>query len=448
MAGHKVEDGGVFSFPAGKRLQKFLFGARRVKRTAGDVHVIVEPFRNLKLGIFDVKRGFITFGVNKEDLTLWHNLAAYESLDGRVTLAETSYNEATQKLEINDLASAEIPVSSLKSLQAAAVSDNLNWLLLSSKTRGGVWNLSTGERKVYVRGFRGGILDNSGGAIGDFPAQDDAPRALVLMKPNANEVGLFRELPAKGARQFGRYVLTLGPANEKKEGQKDAPAPADGPDELSLTREVRFELKDFIQDKVIWSREFPKEAPQYSFDEFSGRLVFYWRLASDAGKARLKESPELQAKADALGNKRDDYLVEVVDAYAAKTVGTLLLETGQGSFDVGGGISEGNWLVLNDSEGRVLVYAIKEGELRHRFFGSNAAINPSRNLIAVENFPGEVTLYDLDSGDRRANLLINGAAAFARFNLEGSRLLIFSDAQTAYAFDLNKLAPKAAAAAK
>ncbi len=217
-------------------------------------------------------------------------------------------------------------------------------------------------------------------------------------------------------------------------------------DGLELRREVRFELKDFIRDKVIWSRDFQKEAPEFSFDEFSGRLIFYWRLGGEAGKAKLKESAELKAKADALGNKADDYLVEIIDAFAQKTVGLMLLETGKGSFDVGAGLSEGNWLVLHDSEGRVLVYSIKDGELRHRFFGRHAAVNPSRNQLAVEKFPGEVVLYDLDNGDRQAGFVIAGGAAFVRFNLGGNKLFVLSDAQSAYAFDLDKLAAAAPAA--
>ncbi|MCI0665893.1 MAG: hypothetical protein L0220_32965, partial [Acidobacteria bacterium] len=219
-------------------------------------------------------------------------------------------------------------------------------------------------------------------------------------------------------------------------------------DDSILSREARFELKDLIQDKIVWSRDFPKEAPEFSFDDYSGRLIFYWRLGSDAGKAKLKESAELQAKAGALGDKADDYLVEIIDAHTQKTIGMMLLETGKGSFDVGKGRSERDWLALRDSEGRVLIYSIKEGDLLHRFFGDHTAMNPMNNQIAVENFPGEITLYNLDTGDRQATFVINGSAAFVRFNLEGNRLFILSDVQSVYAFDLNKLAAKTTTQAK
>jgi hypothetical protein len=446
MASRKMEDAGIFSFPGGKRLQKFTLAAREMKRTASPDYVVIKPLANAKMGVFDVKKGTIVSGFDKEDGTLWNNLIAYESVNGKILVREVAYNEAEKHFDFKGDNMIEIPVSSIKSLNVAQVSDDFNWLMLSSKTRGGVWNLATGERKLYVRGFKGGIVANDGGGVGDFPKLGDVEHSLVLLNPNNDMVTPIRELPEKGARQLGRFVLLRRSMKEKiDEKKKDVPTlPTDDEsDGVDLHREVRFELKDFIQDKVIWTRDFPKEAPEYSFDEFSGRLIFYWRLGSDVGKSKLKESVELKAKADALGNKADDYLVEVIDAFAQKTIGMMLLETGKGSFDVGEGLSEGDWLVLHDSEGRVLVYSIKEGDLRHRFFGGIAAINPKRNQVAVENFPGEVTLYDLDTGDRRASFRINGSAAFVRFNLDGKKLFVLSDTQSVYAFDLDKLDAKA-----
>jgi hypothetical protein len=105
-----------------------------------------------------------------------------------------------------------------------------------------------------------------------------------------------------------------------------------------------------MNNKTVWSSDFPKEAPRFFFDEFSGRLILYWTWDNDRAKAKLKENPALAARAKELGNKDDDYLVEVIDASLGKMVGTLLLETGKGSFSIDHGFSEGDWLVLRDSE--------------------------------------------------------------------------------------------------
>jgi hypothetical protein len=452
MPSRKPDEAGIFSFPSGKRLRKFALGAQELKRTHNSDYVIIKPLMATKMGLFDLKRGVVASGLNKADATMWNNLMVFEAQNGKLLLREVSYNEKEQKFDAREVGTVEVPVGAVGNLSAAGVSDGFNYLLLSSKTRGGLWSLATGERKLYVRGFKGAIVADDGAGVGDFPKLADTPHSLVLLNSNNDATTPIRELPEKGARQYGRFVLLRRALKEGKKREKknasnllaDDDAESDG---FALRREVRFELKDFVQDKVIWSRDFLTEAPEFSFDEFSGRLIFYWRLGGDAGKAKLKESAELKAKADALGNKADDYLVEIVDAFAQKTVGMMLLETGQGSFDVGAGLSEGNWLVLHDSEGRVLVYSIKDGELRHRYFGRHAAVNPSRNQIAVEKFPGEVALYDLDKGDRQAGFVIAGAAAFVRFNLGGDKLFVLSDAQSAYAFDLDKLASAPAARA-
>ena len=92
-----------------------------------------------------------------------------------------------------------------------------------------------------------------------------------------------------------------------------------------------------------------------------------------------------------------------------------------------------------DSKDRVLVYSLSAGALRHRFFGGNAALNPTGNELAVENFPGEVTIYDLATGDAKATVAIRGRASLVRFNAEGTRLFILSNLQTGYFFDLKKV---------
>ena len=203
---------------------------------------------------------------------------------------------------------------------------------------------------------------------------------------------------------------------------------------------MRFELRDVINDKVGWTKDFPKEAPDYFFDDYSGRVILYWSLGSEAGKARLKEDPALVERSRQMGNKDDDYIVEIYDAFDNKSVGAVLLETGKGSFDIERGSSEGDWLVLRDDNNRVLVYSIKDGELRHRFFGANAAMNPSGHQIAIENYPGEVTLYDMATGNSQARLRFKTAAAFTRFSLDGKRLLVLTGGQVAYAFDTDRIA--------
>jgi hypothetical protein len=440
-----AEGAGVFSFPQGKRLAKFTLAADEIKATGNPNYVIIKPLSNALMGVFDVSQGTIVSGLNKADATLWNDLMFYELASGSVTVANVKYDPAEKFLKTTSVGTVDIPVGSMKRLYAANVSDDMKWLALSSKTRGAIWDLSSGERKMHVRGFRGTLIDSNGNAVSDFPKSAPVNHSLVYMDALSNQANPLREIPEKGARQYGRFVMIRQSLKEPKEKDGDKPeatALRASTDDDSLNREVRFELRDVVNDKVVWSREFKKEAPKFFFDDYSGRLIFYWSLGSEAGKARLKEEAVLGERARQMGNKDDDYLVEIYDAFAAKSVGVLLLETGQGSFDIESGFSEGNWLVLHDDNNRVLVYSIKEGELRHRFFGANTAMNPSRQQLIVENYPGELTLYELATGNTQARLRFKTGAAFVRFSLDGKKLLVLTSGQIAYAFDTVRMSAK------
>jgi hypothetical protein len=446
MAPNKVEDGGIFSFPDGKRLARFPIAGRILQRTENPNYVIIKPLADAKLGIFDLSRNAIVGSLDKIDTALWDNLGIHESMDGKVVLSELTYDEKSLTLQAKTIGTVEVPVGSIGRPEAADISDNLEWLAVSSKTRGAMWSLGSGDRKMYLRGFRGALVADSGHWIADFPKYESVSHQLVVLKPQTNEAVNLREVPEKGAKQFRRFLLlrqSLKTDDKKAKDNPDKVKPAtEAALEKTLTQDVRFELYDLIKSKTVWNAEFPKEAPRFFFDEFSGRLILYWILNNDRARARLKENPALAARAKELGNKDDDYLVEVIDAYAGKPVGSLLLETGKGSFSIEKGFSEGDWLVLRDDENRVLAYSIKEGNLRQRFFGSYAAINPTRNQIVVENYPGELTFYDLPNGETQTHLAFPGTTAFLRFTLDGKKLFVLNSEQTAYLFDLQKLPAK------
>ena len=445
-----VDDAGIFSFPQGKRLAKFPLACDEMKLTGNSNYVIIKPLAEAALGVFDVSKGQIVSGMNKADITFWNDLLIFELASGNVSVSETKFDPAEKIFRTTSLGTIDIPVGSMNRLHAANVSDNLQWLVVSSKTRGAIWDLSSGERKMFLRGVRGAIIAPNGAAIADFPKYDTVKHSLVWLEPNSRQSVQLREIPDKGARQYGRFVILRRPLRapkeekepKEKEGEKAKVVIVNQSDETSLNREVQFELRDAINDKLVWTKEFKKGAPQFFFDDYSGRLIFYWTLGSEEGKARLKEDPALVERARQMGNKNDDYLVEVFDAFAGKSVGALLLETGNGSFDIESGFSEGNWLVLHDDNNRVLIYSINDGELRHRFFGANAAMNPSRNQVIVENYPGELTLYDLSTGDTQARLRFKTSAAFVRFSLDGKKLLVLTSGQVAHAFDTDQIIKK------
>ena len=441
-----ADESGIFTFPQGKRIAKFKLAANDMQLTANPRYAVVKSSWTDNIAFFDLESGELVGGFNKPTAALWNDVLISELKSGNIAISTATFNDETKALRLQQIENLDIPVGSMNRIYAANVSDNLQWLAVSSKTRGAIWDLNTGERKLHVRGFRGAIVAPNGTAIGDFPKLEPVNHSLVYLNATQNETSLLREIPERGARQYGRFVLVRTSLKAIKEQEKAKEKGQEGEDpsesRASLSREVRFELRDVINDKVGWTKDFPKEAPGYFFDDYSGRVILYWSLGSEAGKQRLKEDPALVERSRQMGNKDDDYVVEVYDAFDNKSVGTVLLETGKGSFDIESGFSEGNWLVLRDDNNRVLVYSIKDGDLHHRFFGAKAAMNPRGNQIAIENYPGEVTMYDLATGNQQGRLRFKAPAAFTRFSLDGKRLLVLTAGQVAYAFDTDKITAK------
>jgi hypothetical protein len=66
-------------------------------------------------------------------------------------------------------------------------------------------------------------------------------------------------------------------------------------------------------------------------------------------------------------------------------------------------------------------------------------LNPKGHQIAVQNYPGELTVYDLATGNPVARLRFKTPVAFTRFSLDGKRLLVLTAGQVAYAFDTERL---------
>jgi hypothetical protein len=133
--------------------------------------------------------------------------------------------------------------------------------------------------------------------------------------------------------------------------------------------------------------------------------------------------------------KDGGYFVQVVNPQNGEVVRQLLIETGEGSFEIESLYAAGDWLVVSDSANRILLYSLSQGDLRRRFFGANAHINPTSGLIAVENVPGQLAVYNINDGELREKLYFGKPVSFAQFNPDGSRLFVLTANQTAFWLD-------------
>lgn len=321
------------------------------------------------------------------------------------------------------MATALLPRSPLGRLRAVAVSPDLQWLAISERNRGGVWNLGKGDRVFYVRGFRGAYFGEDGVLYADFPKLDATERNVARLHLARREVAQGTPVEDKESRahQHGQFLVSFRPV--KKGG--------------SFEENVVLEVRDARSGDVLWSRNFPKEAPDEYADPREGTMVLRWAVSTGAAKAAIKENPALKSRLAAMKEKEGDYFIQVLDLRSGKVLGQLLIETGKGSFRIASLVAAGDWVVMEDTANRILVYSLSTGEQKGRVFGDRAAISKTSGLLCVENVRGQVAIYDLATFEKRDQFVFTSPVSVAEFGHDGQRLFVLTANQTAYVFDLS-----------
>ena len=136
-----------------------------------------------------------------------------------------------------------------------------------------------------------------------------------------------------------------------------------------------------------------------------------------------------------LKEKEGDYLLKVLNLKNGQSLGQLLIETGKGSFRIRDIIVNGDLIVISDTQNRTLVYSLSTGRQIGKIFGARADVSPASHLLAAENGDGLMTIYDLDSLDKREQFTFPSRISLLRFSEDGKRLFILTANQTVYIVD-------------
>jgi len=122
-----------------------------------------------------------------------------------------------------------------------------------------------------------------------------------------------------------------------------------------------------------------------------------------------------------------------------KELGKVAIETGKGSFRLDKVYADHDWVLVSDSENRVLIYSLKTGELKGRVFGDYATISPDGKLLCAANEEGKLNIYDVASMESREQLVFTSSVAMVEFSADGKKLFVLTSNQTAHVFDISSL---------
>lgn len=419
IAGLDTQDprkSGVVTFPAGEVVEQFPMRGRLAPATRGN-YLLVSNLGNvggqrLAVALFDIKAKKFTRGNKTPAMDVFDRWVVSERVNGELGLYDMQTDDAP--------ATVTMPRNPLGRLRATALSPDLKWLAVSERSRGAVWDLTKGERLFHVRGFRGAHFGTDGALYADFPKFEEAERAVGRLDLATRLVSEQRSLGPSADTMRGGFLIRRKAL--KKEGD--------------VSQNMTLSAADAVTDARLWSRDFPKEAPRVYVDEYEGTMVLSWAVRSDHAKAEIKADPKLKERLTAMGDKEGDYFIQTIDARTGKPAGSLLVETGKGSFRIEDMFAAGDWLVVSDSSNRVLLYSLSSGEQRGKFFGRAPAISKAAGLLSVETERGQLTLFDLSTGERRDRYDFSSPVSLAHFGDDGKRLLVLTADQTVYVLDL------------
>lgn len=398
----------VLRFPSGERLQEvYLAISQHLSITAHGDYVAIGPLKSGKRGFLNLATGKLVAIVREDAGDIYDTTVVFEEIDGRLLLADT----ATNKI----LARAYLTQSRLGDNRAITASPDFNWLACSTASRGALWDLAHNTRVQHVRSFSSGWFADDDSFYADFPKFEKQERAVVHLDPRGNTDILF-PLGDLHAAQEGPYVLVRTAPGDNSRARKD----------------WTYEVRDFRDKSTLWSHHFPQELPSLAWNEKHDALLMGWQVYTDAARDELKQFPEVKSAAE-----REDMFYELVDLGRNTVLGKLLVKTNKSSFRVRKAEFEGDWVALQVSGDRVLIYSMSSGKQSGHVFGVSPVISATAGAYAVSTAEGAVNIYDLSNSQLRRSYQFPVSVAYKRFSPDGKRLFVLTRDQTAYILDLN-----------
>ncbi|MGZ4875174.1 MAG: M48 family metalloprotease [Candidatus Angelobacter sp.] len=324
----------------------------------------------------------------------------------------------------------DLPNGPISFTTASAFSSNNKWLAVSQNSRGGVWNIDTGERVFLTRGFQGAFFDDDQ-LFAKFPKQGSESAAIFKMDAGSQKIQSLYELKMDGDIwaygnpgafywQQGDFLLR-GSRVEEKTNKK-------------VENRFMVEVMDVRSNKRLWQRKPARVLPMVLRSAAGKTMTFVIGDYEDM-KAEAREDAVLSRKLDALANEKRraaSYIIEVFEDSTGKPVGKILVDTGNLSFKIFAARTVGDNVLVTDSDGRTLIYSLKTGEQKAAFYGRVRALSSDGSEMVLDNEKGKADIYSLSDLRLLSHLEFPFPLVHAEFSGKGDSLRVLTSDQTIY----------------
>jgi hypothetical protein len=231
---------------------------------------------------------------------------------------------------------------------------------------------------------------------------------------------------------YGPYLYTVKSAKAAAKAKDSGEFDNNENTAIDYRKNVIVEVSDAQTMKVLWSKSYPKEAPGAWIAPAYGSVAMVWDVSSETAKAEIKADPALAKRQAELKEKTGDYYLQILDIQTGNSLGKLLIETGKGSFRLENVLAAGDWVIVTDTQNRILVYSLKTGDLVGRAFGGYDTVSLAKQLLCVENEIGKLAIYDLNTMEKRDEYVFSNPISLLRFSTDGLRLFVLTKNQSVY----------------
>jgi Peptidase family M48 len=302
------EKSAIVRFPSGEVLDQVPLGRVSLTAASNPRYLLVRPTQKNPVGAFDLVTKKLVVANRMNAYDVWGEFAVAERLNGEIGLYPLGQLHPTEILQM--------PLGRLGRLHTSAVSPDLNWLAISSRTRGGVWDLQANKRLFLIRGFQSSSFPNKSELYLDLPKFGSSRRELWLLnlatqqgdtKPLGKAEGAAEAQTAEDPASEITFGSVLLRSTHHKQGK-------------NYLHDVQIEARDTRTEATLWSRTFPKLAPRLYGSAETGRLVFLWPADTNDAREEISHDPKLRERFATIKISVGDFLLEVVDSRTGFTL--------------------------------------------------------------------------------------------------------------------------------
>lgn len=400
----------LVSFPAGKILSGITMrGVLQGVATNGE-YAIVRSFRQpSEIALLDMKKSKIALTDSLPAVDAYGDFAASQMVDGEIAIYRLGVN--------TPLAGTSVTGRSLNGVHFASVSPALKWLAMSSRYRGGVWDLQDGRLAYRLRGFDGAYWSPDGWVYTDFPSYAKLPNVIGGLNLARYQERTLRNVTAPNAIQFGRYLDVTDYRGGGNHG-------------------VSKTVIDILSGKVAWSGRFDHDAPTLAIDSRSSTLAEVWAARVHGARMAIQQNPRLERAFDSLKPKQPALFVKITSLSDGATLGELLA----GALGATGGVRDAfasdGWFFLLTGGDRAFVYSMSSGAQVGDVPGIAGTLSEAANRFAVQANLYEIDIYALPSMTEIDRLVFSKPVLASQLGLSGKRLCVVTQDQTVWLFTI------------